>query len=107
MDDFEVEWLNSVHLVGRVTTTGEELELPSGDLLVKFRVVIPRENPATKTTVDTIDCVAISKTTQRKAMKFDLDEIVEIEGALRRRFWKAGAGVASRIEVEVHDCDIL
>lgn len=107
MDDFEVEWLNSVHLVGRVTTTGEELELPSGDLLVKFRVVIPRENPTTKATVDTIDCVAVAKSVQRKAMKFELDEIVEIEGSLRHRFWKAGAGVASRVEVEVHDCDVL
>jgi single-strand DNA-binding protein len=34
-------------------------------------------------------------------MKLDTDDVVEIEGALRRRFWQTGSGSASRVEVEV------
>ena len=101
-DEQEVEWMNSVHLVGRITTAGQEIELPSGDMLVKFRIVIPRDRPISKTTVDTIDCVVDRKSLHKKVLRFFEGEIVEIEGQLRRRFWKAGPGVASKLEVEVH-----
>ena len=94
-------WTNSVLLVGRVTGTGEEVELPSGDLLTKFRVVVPREKPETKVVVDTIDCVAFKPAIQKKIMKLELEDVVEIEGSLRRRFWQGATGVASKVEVEV------
>ena len=94
-------WTNSVLLVGRITGTGEEVELPSGDLLTKFRVVVPREKPETKVVVDTIDCVAFKPAIQKKIMKLELEDVVEIEGSLRRRFWQGATGVASKVEVEV------
>ena len=57
--------------------------------------------PVTKATVDTIDCVAFKPAVQRKSATLEIGDIVEITGELRRRFWKTGAGVASRMEVEV------
>jgi single-strand DNA-binding protein len=94
-------WENAVTLVARVTTEAEQFELPSGDTLMKFRVVVPRHKPVTKATVDTIDCVAFKPVVQRKSATLEIGDIVEITGELRRRFWKTGAGVASRMEVEV------
>jgi single-strand DNA-binding protein len=94
-------WTNSVLLVGRVTGTGEEIELPSGDTLTKFRVVVPREKPETKTVVDTIECVAFKPAIQKKVLKLEIDDVVEIEGSIRRRFWQGATGVASKVEVEV------
>lgn len=95
------DWQNSVLLVGRVTSAAEEIELPSGEPLVRFRIVVPRDKPTTKTTVDTVDCVTFKAASQRKARALAIGDIVEVNGELRRRFWKAGAGVASRVEVEI------
>jgi single-strand DNA-binding protein len=95
------DWENAVTLVARVTSEAEPFELPSGDTLMKFRVVVPRHKPVTKATVDTIDCVAFKPAAQRKSANLEIGDIVEITGELRRRFWKTGAGVASRMEVEV------
>ena len=98
---------NEVVLVGRVPAAPEERELPSGDLLVTWRVVVgrpPGRRPpegVRATTVDTLDCVAWSAPTRRAAAALLPDDVVEVSGALRRRFWRAGAGAASRCEVEV------
>jgi single-strand DNA-binding protein len=45
--------------------------------------------------------VAFKPVAQRKSATLAVGDIVEITGELRRRFWKTGAGVASRTEVEV------
>ena len=98
---------NEVLLVGRVPAVPEERELPSGDVLVSWRVVVgrpPGRRPpegVRATTVDTLDCVAWSASARRAASALAPDDVVEVSGALRRRFWRAGAGAASRCEVEV------
>ncbi len=98
----EVEWVNDVHLVGRVTSLAEDLELPSETILTRFRIVVPRAKPTTKTTVDTVDLIAMKVSVQRKAHSLRVGDIVEVSGEIRRRFWKAGASVASRVEIEVN-----
>lgn len=104
MSDQEV-WTNQVVLVGRLSSPGEELILPSGDVLMKFRVVVPRSEKSraltTKSTVDTIDCYVFTAGLRRKVERFEIGQVVELEGAIRRRFWRAGAAAASRVEVEV------
>lgn len=98
---------NEVVLVGRVPALAEQRELPSGDVLVTWRVVVgrpPGRRPpegVRATTVDTIDCVAWTASTRRAAAALAVDDVVEVSGALRRRFWRAGGGAASRCEVEV------
>lgn len=97
---------NEVLLVGRVSGPPDERELPSGDVLVHWRVVVERApgrrpppgvRPAT---VDTVDCVAWTAPLRRAAGALLPDDVVEVRGALRRRFWRAGAGAVSRYEVE-------
>ena len=98
---------NEVVLVGRVSGAPEERTLPSGDALVSWRVVVDR--PALRrpppgvrpTTVDTVDCVAWSAASRRTARGLADGDVVAVEGALRRRFWRGGTGALSRTEVEV------
>ena len=98
---------NEVLLVGRVAAAPEERELPSGDVLVSWRVVVTRPpgrrlpEGVRAPTVDTLDCVAWTASARRAASALVADDVVEVSGALRRRFWRAGAGAASRCEVEV------
>lgn len=93
--------VNTVHLVGRVAAAGEPRELPSGDVVVMLRVVVPR--PARRTngaSVDTIDVACWSARVRRAALRCAVGDHVEVDGALRRRFFRAGGAVASRYEVE-------
>ncbi|CAB4331502.1 MAG: single-stranded DNA-binding protein [Actinobacteria bacterium] len=101
MSSSELPWVNEVHLVGRVTSTADDVELPSGDVLTRFRIVVPRLKPTTKTTVDTIDLITVKAGLSKRARSLAVGDCVEVQGAMRRRFWKAGASVASRVEVEV------
>ena len=98
---------NEVLLVGRVSGTPEQRELPSGDSIVAWRIVVdriparPRPEGVRAATVDTFDCVAWTPGLRRSARGLADGDVVELEGALRRRFWRAGAGAVSRCELEV------
>lgn len=95
------DWANEVHLVGRVSAAAEERELPSGDLIVALRVVVPRSGGGTPgTRVDTIDVACWSARTRRSARNLESGTRVEVRGALRRRFYRSGAATLSRYEVE-------
>ena len=98
---------NEVLLVGRVSGVPEQRELPSGDSIVAWRVVVdrvpvrPRPEGVRGPSVDTFDCVAWAAALRRTARGLADGYVVEREGALRRRFWRSGAGAASRCELEV------
>lgn len=92
---------NSIRLVGRLSGEVVERELPSGDRVANFRVVVPRpDNAPGRATVDTIDIACWSARTRRVAGRLTEGTVVAVEGALRRRFFAAGAARASRYEVE-------
>lgn len=92
----EVDYsLNDVALRGWVTTIASERELPSGDLVVQFRIAISRPEGG----VDTIDLESWSAKTRRTASSLKDGEWVEISGSIRRRFWKSGGALASRWQV--------
>jgi single-strand DNA-binding protein len=88
--------------VGRVSAVPERRDLPSGDQLVTFRVVVdrPPQKGVSKRAVDVIDVACWTKRTQRTAAGLEPDDTVRVEGALRRRFFAAAGGRASRYEVE-------
>ena len=94
--------LNTVTLVGRVSAAPEARDLPSGDRLVTFRVVVERQpaRDGTRRQVDVIDVACWSKRSQRSANRLTTDDVVRVEGALRRRFFAAGGARTSRYEVE-------
>jgi single-strand DNA-binding protein len=84
--------LNDVVLRGWVTTVASERSLPSGDVVAQFRIAITRPEGG----VDTIDLEAWSAKNRRSALSLKDGEWIEVEGAIRRRFWKSGANLASR-----------
>jgi len=88
---------NSVQLCGKVSGAPAEKELPSGDKVVEFRIVIGR---ASRDGVDTLDIAAWSSKTRRSAMTLKPGQWVEIEGQIHRRFWQSPNGLASRWQVE-------
>ena len=108
--DGTVAGRNEVALTGRLAAGAEERELPSGDHIATLRVVVPREPTAgrrraaadgpRRATVDTIDVVCWTAGTRRTAMRLRSGDLVEVEGALRRRFFGGAAGRQSRYEVE-------
>lgn len=99
--------VNEVRLVGRLAAEPVARELPSGDALVSFRLVVERGSPAPGAvarrapTVDTLDCTAWRAKVRRASVRLHPGDLVEVTGALRRRFWRTPAGPASRSEVEV------
>ncbi|MDV3220132.1 single-stranded DNA-binding protein [Intrasporangium sp.] len=102
---------NEISLCGRLSAPAEERTLPSGDVIVTLRVVIPRlgttrrpglkrQGEARPGQVDTIDVVCWSARSRRAALRIAAGSTVEVEGALRRRFFGTPAGRQSRYEVE-------
>jgi single-strand DNA-binding protein len=96
---------NVVSLTGRVSSMPVERELPSGDRVVTFRVVMPRaQTPMTaksKQVSDWVDCAAWGGRVRRSVAAWQVDDQVEVEGALRRRFFRDAGGSSTRLEVEV------
>lgn len=93
---------SEVRLRGRLsgaTTVG----LPSGDEAVAFRIVVDRparlRGISGRVRVDALECVAWSAGARRRLLAWSDGDVIEVEGWLQRRFWKAGAAPASRTEV--------
>lgn len=98
---------STVVLVGRLTSAPEEHTLPSGDVLVRFRVSVPRAPTplarGSRQRSDWVDCVSADGRCRRSARTWAVGDTVEVTGVLRRRFLRDGAGAGpggSRLEVE-------
>jgi len=97
--------LNDIHLRGRLSAAPEQRELPSGDVVVVFRLVVDRP-PRSSTTVsaarvDTLDCAVFRADVRRRSASWGPGDVIDLRGSLRRRFFRTGGGPASRYEVEV------
>ena len=97
-----------VVLVGRMGSRVEQRELPSGDQVTIFTVVVdrptrPRGAGASASTVlvDAIACRTFRVAEARRVAILEPGEWVRVEGSLRRRFWRAGGGLGSAMEVDV------
>ena len=94
--------VNRLQLVGRLGDPPVESELPSGDVIASFRVIVDRPaGHGSGQRVDTLDCTAWTARVRRSVRGWQKGDLVEIEGALRRRFFATPAGRASRFDVEV------
>lgn len=102
--------VNEVHLVGKLAAEPERRALPSGDVVVTFRLVVARPERAVSARrsagsraprVDTLDCAAWRADVQRRLGTASAGDVLELRGSLRRRFWRAGSAAVSRSEVEV------
>lgn len=106
--------VNDVRLVGRLTGEPVVVELPSGDVLVTFRVSVPRvqsggggaaQAPAKR--VDSVPCTAWTPRLRRSIATWRAGDLVEITGAVRCRFFQAGGATRSRVEVEAVSARIM
>ena len=94
---FEDYSLNDCFLRGRVSAPATDRELPSGEHVVEFRLIVKRDS---REGVDTLDIAAWTSKARRTALSLKAGEWVEVSGAIRRRFWQAPTGAASRWQVE-------
>lgn len=90
---------NHVQLTGRLGANMHDRALPSGDALLAFHIVVDRERPKTATKVDAVPCHVTTKALIAKLGKFEPGDIIAVEGALRRRFWRTPQGIGSAVEV--------
>lgn len=96
--DIKVDYsLNDLMLRGRVSAEAIQRELPSGDRVVEFRLIIARERGSG---VDTLDIAAWSAKARRSALSLKPDEWIELSGSVHRHFFQSASGLASRWQVE-------
>lgn len=89
--------LNDLLLRGRVSAQATSKELPSGDKVVEFRLIVTRVE---REGVDTLDIAAWSAKSRKIALSLVADEWIEVSGSIHRRFWQSPTGVASRWQIE-------
>ncbi len=96
--------LNDLLLRGRVSVPATVKELPSGDKVVEFRLIVSRID---RDGVDTLDIAAWSGKTRKTALSLKSDEWIEVSGSVHRRFWQSPAGLASRWQIEASEISRL
>lgn len=125
--------VNEVTLVGRVAAEAVSRPLPSGDTVWTFRTIVDRtagsttarpaapkagrragpkdgsEGPRRRAgrQVDTLDCAVWSGRARRTVAGLRAGDLVEVRGSVRRRFFRTGAAVQSRVEVEVGSLRVI
>ncbi|ETK38186.1 single-stranded DNA-binding protein [Microbispora sp. ATCC PTA-5024] len=89
---------NEVVLVGRLSMRPMHRELPSGTLLTQWRLAVrrPASRPGHQRS-DAIECATFDDGVREMVLGWQVDDVVQVEGAMRRRWWRGG----SRYEVEV------
>jgi single-strand DNA-binding protein len=93
--DDELDYsLNDLLLRGRVSAQAVEKELPSGDKVVEFRLIVSRLE---RGGVDTLDIAAWSSKMRRSALTLKEGEWIEISGSIHRRVWSGPTGEIARI----------
>jgi len=81
---------NEVYLVGEVSTTPEQRDLADGRAAVTFRLDVRAEGD-TGPTRDSLDITVISARGRKSALTWTVGDIVEVEGVVRRKFYKLGS----------------
>lgn len=106
----QVEYINEVAIVGRLSGAPVEKNLPSGDKVVELRIVVGRDKKSmlkSKVSVDTIDVAVWGARNRKMALKFDQNSWIEVKGSIRRRFWHSPSGLASRWQVEASEISAI
>lgn len=101
--------VNEVSLVGRISQDPEERVLPSGDVLRTFRLLVGRaeRRRGSRQSVDVLDCAVWGGRVFRSVARWRAGDVVEVSGAIRRRFYRGGGAAASRVEIEVESGRVI
>lgn len=95
---------SKVALVGRLGAQVRTKELPSGDIITAFTVIVDRtarERAGSSTPVDAIACVTSRARVRATVERLEPGTLVAVDGTLRRRFWRGGASGAVGSVMEV------
>lgn len=90
---------NEVYLVGEVITVPEERTFADGRDVVTFRLDV-RAHSDSRPIRDSFDVTITNTRTRRAALGWDVGDTVEVEGVVRRKFHRVGAGSRAFVVVE-------
>ena len=95
--------VNEVHLIGRLGQQVTTREMPSGDEITSFTVIVARAGRLREGSprVDSLACQTSRSQIRGKVEAWSAGTWVEVHGSLRRRFWQGGGGLGSATEIEV------
>jgi single-strand DNA-binding protein len=94
------KYKNRTQLIGRVSGKPITKRLPSGDEIVELRLVVERDD---REGVDTLDIAIWPSQLRKRSLSLKDQEWISVSGVLRRRFWRNGAALASRWQVEARE----
>lgn len=109
----QVDLVNEARLVGTVTGPPAVRTMPSGDEVVTVRVSVPRGPRALGRTTsgapgaDSVPCAVWGGRARRSVLSWRTGDLVEVTGAMRCRFFRAGGVTQSRVEVEVTGARVI
>lgn len=97
--------LNKVQLVGTISSAPTQVELPSGDVVLTFRVTVARSaggraRSAGPPRMDSVPCAAWGARVRRSVATWRPGDLVEVSGSVRSRFYRRAGTTQSRVEVE-------
>lgn len=114
---------NEVVVAGVLATTPEARDLPSGDEVVSLRLTVrspastsrkraskqgsTSDEPRRRDAADSLACAVWRADMRRRALACRPGDLVQVEGALRHRYWRGPGGLASRYEIEVQRLRVL
>ena len=90
---------NEVYLVGEVITVPDERTFADGRDVVTFRLDVRTESEA-RAIRDSFDITIANARTRRAALAWGVGDTVEIEGVVRRKFHRVGAGSRAFVVIE-------
>ena len=93
---------SQVSIVGRLGAHVRTREMPSGDVITSFTVVVDRPARSRGTvSVDSLACTTDRARTREALARMEPGTLVCVEGTLRRRFWRGASAGALGSAMEV------
>ena len=90
---------NEVYLVGELITVPEERTFADGRDVVTFRLDVRTESESAPIR-DSFDITIANARSRKTALGWDVGSTVEIEGVVRRKFHRVGAGSRAFVVIE-------
>ena len=90
---------NEVYLVGEVITVPQERTFADGRDVVTFRLDV-RADADSGPIRDSFDITVAPARARKSVLGWDVGDTVQIEGAVRRRFHRVGAGSRAFVVIE-------
>ena len=90
---------NEVYLVGEVLTVPEERTFADGRDVATFRLDV-RAQGEVGPIRDSFDITIANARTRKAALAWDVGDTIEIDGVVRRKFHRVGAGSRAFVVIE-------